>query len=211
MTATTIDAVGFCAHYSLQGDWAFEFALALARRTHKKLNIFHFLSDPYSTMKPDPSDLSRAEYDRLLIEREKELRFYYDDRLGDYLDAGFRLCEDDEWTELHRCLCKREFQVLVLGVPSREAVFGGRPVLDFAASFVCPVVLVGPESREIQLNCPAALLSEKLGLENGSWRRIDTLLTASDRPGAIGSASQGARNIGSQSALWASLSSPRKR
>ena len=43
MTTTAIESVGFCAHYSPQGDWAFDFALRLASRNSKRLNVFHFL------------------------------------------------------------------------------------------------------------------------------------------------------------------------
>ena len=186
MTATTIDAVGFCAHYSTQGDWAFEFALELARKHGIKLNIFHFLGDPYNPRDTGPIGMNREQFDGFLIEREKELRLYYDTRLGDYLEAGFRLCEDNEWTELHRCLCKREFQVLVLGFPQPDAVFWHRPIREFAAAFVCPVILVGPDSPdEISLNSPAALLAEKLGLENLSWRRIGPDGTWHDAPATV--------------------------
>jgi hypothetical protein len=173
MTTTAIDAVGFCAHYSRQGDWAFEFALGLASRHNKKLNIFHFLEDPYDPRGSYVVRLTPAELERYEIEREKELRLYYDSRLGDYLDAGFRLCDNDEWTELHRCLCKREFQILVLALPSYEATFAGVPLVEFADHFICPLVLVGPGSAEEKyLNSPAALLADKLGLGRGSWIRI---------------------------------------
>jgi len=176
MTTTAIDAVGFCAHYSPEGDWAFDFALALARRHGRRLNIFHFLSDPYAVVYEGLDELSPAAREQLLIDRERELRFYYDERLGDYLEAGFRVCENEEWTELHRCLCKREFQVLVVGVPGPDAVFGGRPIGDFARSFVCPVVLVGPgRPDEIHLNDPAALLADALGLEPGGWQRLSRM------------------------------------
>ena len=47
MTIPTFNAVGFCANYSKQGDWAFDFALQISQ-THKvQLNVFHFLKDPY--------------------------------------------------------------------------------------------------------------------------------------------------------------------
>jgi hypothetical protein len=176
MTTTAIDNVGFCAHYSPQGDWAFDFALALARRHRRQLNIFHFLSDPYAAVYQGLDSLSPLARKQVLIDRERQLRFYYDTRLGDYLEAGFRVCEDEEWTELHRCLCKREFQVLILGVPSGDAVFGGRPIGDFARSFVCPVVLVGPDRpEEIHLNEPAALLEDALGLERSRWSRVSRM------------------------------------
>lgn len=176
MTTTAIHTVGFCASYSQQGDWAFDFALDLARRERRQLNIFHFLVDPYTVGSAPPARLTAAEQARLCIDREKELRFYYEERLGDYLEAGFRLCEDDEWTELHRCLCKRDFQVLVLGLPRYDATFGGKPLADFVNAFVCPAVVVGPTRKdEIYLNGPATMLADPLGLGAGRWKRIDTL------------------------------------
>jgi len=165
MTTTAINAVGFCAHYSPQGDWAFEFALRLAWKKDVQLNIFHFLKDPYDPESADPDEMSREERARFLIEREKELRFYYDERLGDYLKAGFRVCEENERKELHQCLCNREFQVLVLAYPDLGVRFGGKPIEAFANAFVCPLVLVGPGSPdEYRLNRPAALLAETLGI-----------------------------------------------
>jgi hypothetical protein len=165
MTVIRLKAVGFCAHYSRQGDWAFDYALRLSRENSLRLNVFHFLADPY-----DPNDttgqcITRAERTRLAVEKERELRLYYDELAGDYLEVGFRLCEDNEWTELHRCLLKREFQVLVLGYVGRYATFGGKPILEFADAFVSPVVLVGPSSSdEYYLNSAAVLIREKLGL-----------------------------------------------
>ena len=176
MTITTIHSVGFCAHYSTQGDWAFDFALALAQRGGFPLNVFHFLSDPY-----DPTDdtsrlLEPKARQRLAIEREKELRMYYDTRAGEYLSVGFRLCEDNEWTELHRCLLHREFQVLVLGYPTHGASFAGHPIEEFADDFISPVVLVGPDRPDqYRLNSRAALIADQLGLAPGTWKRIPVL------------------------------------
>ena len=176
MATPTLNAVGFCAYYSDQGDWAFDFALRLSRMHQVQLNVFHFLSDPY-----DPEDnladlLSDADRAKLAIEREKELRMYYDQRAGDYLDVGFRLCEDAEWVELHRCLVVREFQVLVLGYVRKDVTFGRRPIEEFADSFICPVVLVGPDRPDqYHLNSRAQLISDKLGLKPGSWSVIDQL------------------------------------
>lgn len=165
MTTTRIDAIGYCAHYSPQGDWAFEFALALSRARSLRLNIFHFLADPYDpdAAKEIPPDADSRE--RRIIEREREMRLYYDPKLGDYVDVGFRLCEDRGWLELHRCLSKREFQVLVLARPDYGVNFAGKPLEEFADSFLCPVVLIGPSSpTEFRLNSQARLIAERLGL-----------------------------------------------
>jgi hypothetical protein len=174
MTVVTINAVGFCAHYSQEGDWAFDFALQLSRRREAPLHVFHFLSDPYNPDDNSVERMSPEERAKEAIAREKELRLYYDQRAGDYLKVGFRLCEDREWTELHRCLVIREFQVLVLGYVGPSAVFAGRPIEEFAHSFVSPVVLVGPSGvNELRLNSRAALIADKLGIPEGTWTLIE--------------------------------------
>jgi hypothetical protein len=173
MTQPGLNAVGFCAHYSRQGDWAFDYALEVSRAHAIKLNVFHFLTDPYDPDAVPPRDLSRTALADLMVEKERELRMYYDERAGDYLDVGFKLCEDNSWLELHRCLVDRQFQLLVLGYLAPDAQFAWKPVEEFADSFVCPVVLVGPRSSsQFHLNGPAALMSERLGLPAGAWERI---------------------------------------
>lgn len=172
MTVQALRAVGFCAHYSQQGDWAFAYALGLSKSRSLQLNVFHFLADPYSRSSETAVLLSKGERSRLAIEKERELRMYYDELAGDYLEVGFRLCENNEWTELHRCLVKREFQVLVLGYTCEDALFGGKPILEFANAFVSPVVLVGPHrADEFFLNAAAVLMADRLGL-GGSFQDI---------------------------------------
>lgn len=174
MAIDTLRAVGYCAHYSQQGEWAFKFALRLAQQRSLRLNVFHFLADPYDSNDTTGQDLSPQERNELAIERERELRLHFDELAGDYLEVGFRLCFDNEWTELHRCLVIREFQVLVLGFPSHSATFAGKPITEFAESFISPVILIGPDSPDkLYLNKPAALLEHKLGLEDTPWNRIN--------------------------------------
>lgn len=172
MAISTLNAVGFCAHYSTPGDWAFDYALGLARMHGIQLNVFHFLDDPYDPGNHRADLLTKAAREKLAAEREKELRLYYDERAGDYLDVGFRLCERTEWTEMHRCLVVHEFQVLVLAYLYKGVMFGRRPIEDFAEGFVCPVVLVGPErSDQFLLNSPARLIADKLEIESKAVSR----------------------------------------
>jgi hypothetical protein len=173
MAIPTINAIGFCAHYSDPGDWAFDYALRLSRLHGIKLNVFHFLTDPYDPAEELPENMTDHERAQLAIKREKELRMYYDNRAGDYLDVGFRLCEHAEWIELHRCLIVREFQVLVLGYISPGVFFGTRPIEEFADAFICPVVLVGPDhSDQFRLNSRAELIVKKLDLKQNSWSMV---------------------------------------
>jgi hypothetical protein len=174
MAIPTLRAVGFCAHYSPEGDWAFDYALRLSRAHALQLNVFHFLTDPYNPNDNTKDRLTAEEKAKLAIERERELRLYYDQRAGDYLEVGFRLCEDNEWTELHRCLVIREFQILVLGYVGAQAMFAGKPIKEFADSFVCPLILVGPDHPDqYQLNSRAALISRRLILPEGAWHTIN--------------------------------------
>lgn len=176
MAIPTLNAVGFCAHYSKQGDWAFDYALRLARIHRVQLNVFHFLADPYGDCGDAAQPLSPEERAKVVIEREKELRLYYDRLAGDYLDVGFRLCEHAEWVELHRCLLVREFQILVLACPHAGAKLGRRPIEEFAESFICPVVLVGPDRPDqFRINSPARIIVSKLDLESNAWALLESL------------------------------------
>lgn len=167
MAIPTFNAVGFCAHYSKQGDWAFDLALRISQSQNLKLNVFHFLKDPYDPNDAGPERLSHLRLKKLAIVKEKELRLYYDHRAGEYLNVGFRICYDDSWTELHKCLMIREFQMLILGYTKRGAFFAKKPIEEFASNFISPVILVGPDDpKQFYLNSQAELLSFKLGISN---------------------------------------------
>lgn len=165
MTIPTFNAVGFCAHYSDQGDWAFDYALKISQLHNVQLNVFHFLMDPYNPNDSWPKNLSHSDLEKLAVAEEKKLRLYYDQRAGEYLNVGFRLCHDDSRSELHHCLMIREFQILILGYTEYGARFADKPIEKFADDFISPVILVGPENpKQYYLNSRAALLSYKLGI-----------------------------------------------
>ena len=170
MAIPTFNAVGFCAHYSKQGNWAFDVALKISKADNKRLNVFHFLNDPFEKNDTGVQNLSHPEIERLAIKKEKELRLYYDERAGEYLDVGFRVCYDNSWTELHRCLLAREFQLLVLPYIKKGALFAKKSIEEFADSFVSPVVLVGPDRpQQLSFNSRAVLLAPGLGLDKAEW------------------------------------------
>lgn len=180
MTTPGIKAIGYCVNYNKQGEWAFSLALNLARCHELQLNIFHFVSDPYKREEVEHKS-QRTVDEKSLIEMERKMRLHYDERLGDYLDVGFRLCEKREWIELHRCLCKHEFQLLVLARPSLDATFGERLLTEFADDFVCPVILVGPDAEtELTLNEPARLMAYRLGLDDEDYSDVKSIRLASN-------------------------------
>ena len=166
MTSIAVKDIGFCAHFSRQGDWAFEFALSLARRLGHRLNIFYFPRLDASLSNRPAGRLDEDE----LIALDRRVREYYDDKLGDFVEAGFRVCEDFVDTELRRCLFRREYQVMVLGYPGHAAPFGDESIETFAYRFNGPVVLVGPDRPDqLYLNPPARLVSWRLDLSEDGW------------------------------------------
>jgi hypothetical protein len=172
--------IGLCAIFSQQGDWAFDYALALARHHKTRLNVFHFLESPY-TLRRDVVFVDEKKQEtvkvtpELIAMKDKELRQTFDERLGDYVDVGFRLCEgNDEW-ELRKCFRKGEYDILVIGYNGKGASFGGTTTIEaFASEFKAPVVLIGPDSPDsAYLNKAAAELIGSLLLDNKTWQLLE--------------------------------------
>ena len=175
MTEQGIKGVGLCASLTQVGDWALAVALECAQRHRVQLDIFFFPSSPYDAHAPrgrfgESAPLSHRDS----IELERQMRLYYDSRLGDYLDVGFRLCPGDEDPELRRCLLfRKEFDILVLPYPERGCLFGSLSLEAFAESLPCPVILVGPESEdEFWLNTAARPLAARVLPDGARWRGL---------------------------------------
>jgi hypothetical protein len=171
----TLKSVGLCAHYSPVGDRAMRYALALAKRYQLQLNIFAFPRSPFERHGPGDLAAPTAAEDREknLVLADRQLRMYYEDRLGDYLDVGFRVCDGREGVELRRCLKRGEYQLLVIPYLETGGTFGDMPIEEFARHFLAPVVLVG-RWRKVRyyLNAQAVLLADKLNLFRGTWRKL---------------------------------------
>ena len=178
--AGNVKGVGLCALFSRPGDWAFDYALALARAHQCRLNVFYFLQSPYKLRRDvvfvDAAHTQTAPVTpELIAQKDRELREQFDDRLGDYTDVGFRLCEGaDEW-ELRKCFRRGQYDVLVIGYEKRGANFGGTNTIEgFALSFKGPVVMVGPDAPDsFYLNQPAEDWLEHLMIPQGHWKAID--------------------------------------
>jgi hypothetical protein len=143
--------IGLCATFSAQGDWAFDYALWLARKKRTKLNIFHCLESPFTIRRDvvfiDGERRRTADVTPdLIAEKDKELRFNYDERLGGYPEVGFRVCAGSTEWELKRCFRRGDYEVLVIAYQNKGAIFGGTTTIEkFALRFRGPVVLVGPD------------------------------------------------------------------
>jgi len=171
-------AIGLCSHYSRQGDWAFHYALSLARKHDVQLNIFHWLESPFRFRRDfvyadDKKENLVRVTDELIAKKELELREYYDFWLGDFVKVGFRLCEGNEGAELLRCLHRKEYDVLVVGYTEKGADFGGETIEKFASHFRIPVILVGPDKpNSYYLNQHAVKILDQLEIKEGSWKLI---------------------------------------
>jgi len=171
--------IGLCALFSRQGDWAFDYALSLARHHKTKLNIFHFLESPYALRRDvvfvDAAHERTAQVTPdLIAQKDKELRENFEDRLDDYVDVGFRLCEGNDEFELRKCFRKGDYEVLVIGYQGKGAAFGGTTTIDkFAAGFKAPVILVGPDAPDsFFINRPARDMLGDLMIPDDKWTMI---------------------------------------
>jgi len=177
MTTFKIDKVGLVAHYSKQGDWAFNKAFESAKMRNLQLNIFYFINSSFEM----PQDLAPKEVEtseipeEIIISEDRRLREYYDDDLGDYVDVGFRVCESVRHNfELRSCLMKQEFNILFIPYLYEHVPFGNMPIEEFAFRFHAPVVLVGPTlENEFYLNPPARLIVDNISSSDNNWYLIE--------------------------------------
>jgi hypothetical protein len=179
MTVQAIRGVGYCARMTRCGDWAFDYSLDLAVSHDVRLDIFFFPTPPSRPHAPRGRSGELAEIpEERKIEMEKDVRLYFDEMLGDYVNVGFRLCEGDEDPELRRCLLvRKEYDVLVLPYEGYRCRFGERPIEEFAESMPCPTVLVGPERPgQYFVNTAAGLWIEKLRLEHEEWSHVNDVV-----------------------------------
>ncbi len=184
-----MNGIGLCAVFSRQGDWAFDYALHLARKHQTKLNIFHFLESPYTLRRDvvfiDAEKTKTAPVSpELVAEKDKNLRFKYEDKLGDYTDVGFRLCEGNDEIELRKCFRKGEYELLVIAYQGKGAEFGGTTTIEtFASRFHGPVVLVGPDSADqFFLNDKAKEILSGLDIPDGKWQLLSSGATKDAGP-----------------------------
>lgn len=175
MTVQAIRGVGLCARMTQAGDWAFDYALDLATTHDVKMDIFFFPTPPSEAhpsrgRRGESADLSPQDK----VNLEKDMRLYYEEMLGDFINVGFRLCEGDEEPELRRCLLiRKEYDILVVPYEEAHSLFGQRTVEEFIETMPCPTVLVGPESsRQFFINSAAKLWLQALGLEGESWKAV---------------------------------------
>lgn len=183
-----IKTIGLCTHFTQTDDWAFDYAFKLAQMRRLQLNICHWLESPYRIRRDIVYDhllkptRAVAVTPELLGKLELQLREYYEPKLGDFTDVGFRLCEGAYQVELIRCFRQNLLDMVVMGYqsPPEDPYAGERPLEEFAANLAYPLVIVGLEGPESFLvNQKAFGMLEQLDLPEGSWKVIQPALVHS--------------------------------
>lgn len=173
--------VGFCTHFSQADEWAFEYALNLAKRNQWQMIICHWLESPYSLRRDMvDDDLFNPKHtvpvdEKLLVKLEYQLRDYYDQKLGDFTDVAFKLCEGNYQVELTRCFRQNLLDLVVMGyLPHQEAQeHNDKPQELFALELEFPLIIVGAKGPQNYLvNQKALDWKASLYLADGTWRLI---------------------------------------
>lgn len=173
--------LGLCTHFSQTDEWAFDYALALARKRGWQLNICHWLHSPYKLRRDvvqddlfQPQKVTTVT-PQLLNKLELQLREYYDPKLEDFTEAAFKLCEGLYQVELVRCFRQHLLDLVVMGYqPPEQALDGEQSLEDFARKLHYPLILVGYAGPgSFLLNASALEWLEELDLPEGSWEPLE--------------------------------------
>ena len=175
--------LGFCTHFSKADEWAFAYALRLARAQSWQLNICHWVNSPYKIRRDIiQDDLFNPKKNRplspeLLTKLEFQLRNHYDQKLGDFTDVAFRLCEGQYQVELVRCFRKNLLDLVVMGYQTgeKDALSGESSLLPFAQKLSYPLVIVGMDGPgRFLLNSKALDWLQALQLPEDRWQVIES-------------------------------------
>ena len=189
MTIPSIVRIALVSHFSEVGDWALQAALRVAQCRPAALNVYYFLESPYEVpLSKAPVELLPPDADNAtLVRKEREVREYFEERLGDFDKVRFRVCETGRHNqELRRCLLHREYQLLIIPCPRRGVSFGNMPIEEFAYRFGAPVLLVGPDRHDqYRLNPFASVLQGARELVDGPWAPKSASSSVCWRPSAF--------------------------
>jgi hypothetical protein len=165
--------IGLCTHFLQTDEWAFEYALNLVKSKDWQLNICHWLHSPYRLRRDMvPKDLFFPGQpvpitSEKLTKLEYQLRHYFDEKLGDFTNVAFKLCEGMYQVELVRCFRQNLLDLVVMGYLSSEdnEEPGALPLEEFAMKLSYPLVIVGHKGpNTFLINSEAALCIEELAI-----------------------------------------------
>ncbi len=176
--------IGLCTHFCEADSWAFDYALKLVKARAWQLNICHWLPSPYRLRRdliPDDLFLPQEAVQKnpqLLARLELQLREYYDERLGDFINVAFKLCEGMYEIEMVRCFRQNLLDLVVMGyLPDDILEPDARPIEEFAVSVPYPLVIVGKNGpNSFLLNQKASEWLDILDLKEAKFQVLDSPL-----------------------------------
>ncbi|MEW5873408.1 MAG: hypothetical protein AB1894_29375 [Chloroflexota bacterium] len=178
--------IGLCTRFTPADEWAFDYAFKLVKAHGWQLNICHWLHSPYRLRREmvqadlfEPGELVTATPE-VLNHLEYQLRQYFDERLGDFTNAAFKLCEGMYQVEMVRCFRQNLLDLVVMGYQeaakisfSDETESGSLPLEEFIAGLHHPVILVGHQGPgTFLLNQKAVEWLEVLDIPEGQWTLV---------------------------------------
>lgn len=174
-------SIGICTQFTQSDDWAFDLGLQMARLGAHKLVICHWLQSPYRLRRDIVNDDlfspngTVAITPALRTRFEYQLRECFEERLGDFTEVAFKLCEGQYQVELARCFRQHLLDNVLMGYqPEANDMPGGvLPQAEFAASFQHPVVLVGVDGEKSFWLNPQAADEVEVYIYPEDWRRVE--------------------------------------
>lgn len=174
-------SIGICTQFNQSDDWAFDLGLQMARLGDHKLVICHWLKSPYRLRRDIVQNDLFSPTGTVVItpalrnQFEYQLRECFDERLGNFTNVAFKLCEGQYQVELSRCFHQHLLDLVLMGqeTESQEPSGGVRTQMEFAASFEHPIILVGIDGpNSYWLNSYADQVIAQYRLPSG-WRRVE--------------------------------------
>ncbi len=180
--------IGLCTHFSQTDEWAFDYALTLAKKNQWHMIICHWLQSPYSLRRDMVNDdlftpqKTVPVDEKLLVKLEYQLREYFDQKLGDFTDVAFKLCEGNYQVELNRCIRQNLLDLVVMGYQTQEDAQEhnekSQELFSFESDF--PLIIVGADGPQTyQLNQKALAWKDQLQLKEGAWKVIQAQTASS--------------------------------
>jgi nucleotide-binding universal stress UspA family protein len=147
----------FCTDFSDDADWAFTYALQLAKTFKSKLYIFHVTPTPVHPeqlsiyLSPEKLEELRASQK---IELDRQLHAHYLEKMGDFKEVQVQFNEGEPFLEIIQMAKKESVDLIVMGTHGRtglDHVLFGSTAEKVVRRSSCPVLTVRLPGRKFTM------------------------------------------------------------